>query len=289
MTPTIRKYSSPVLFYSLATGLPWAFWFAAGYISHLTPLDESNLKVASAVAFIGLLCPVVVAYWLIRQDEALRADVAGRVLNLRDAKPLYYVLAFVLMPASILLAQAISLLFGYSASQFVITGQFTFSSGVFPVWFMLLIAPIVEELAWHSYGTDCLRNRMNLFYASLLFGAFWAVWHMPLATIRDYYQSNLVLTGWIYGVNFLVSIVPFVLLLNWLYYKTGRNILVPIVFHITAVYFNEIFATHPDSKIIQTVLLIVLSTVLILRDKEFFFNKELIPPVIESSKQHEDA
>jgi len=270
----IEQYKHPVRFYILATCLPWALWFAAGYISHLTPLDDRHLKVASLVAFIGLLSPMFVAYWLIRTDSKLRADVFGRILNFKGAKPIYYVLALVLMPASILLAQAVSLLFGYSASQFVITGHFTFSSGVFPVWFMLLIAPIVEEFAWHSYGTDCLRNRMNLFYTSLVFGVFWAIWHMPLATIRDYYQSNLVESGWIYGVNFLVSIVPFVLLMNWLYYKTERNILVPVVFHITAVYFNEIFATHPDSKIIQTVLLLLLAVTLILRDKEFFFGRE---------------
>ena len=269
----IERYKHPVRFYALATCLPWAFWFVAGYISHLTPLDESHLRVASLVAFVGLLCPFLVAGWLIRKDAELRADVFSRVFNFGRVEPIYYILACVLMPASILLAQAISLLFGYSASQFVITGHFTFSSGVFPVWFMLLVAPIIEELAWHSYGTDCLRSRMNVFYTSLVFGVFWAVWHMPLATIRDYYQSNLVETGWIYGVNFLVSIVPFVLLMNWLYYKTRRNIVVPIVFHITAVYFNEIFATHPDSKIIQTLLLLLLATVLMVRDKEFFFER----------------
>ena len=275
---TISRYQHPIRFYSLATILPWAFWFAAGYISHRPPLDDRHLQLASVVAFIGLLCPLGISCWLIARDPALRADVLGRVFNFGSANPVYYVLALFLMPASILAAQAISLLFGYSASQFVITGHFTFSSGVFPVWFMLLIAPIVEELAWHSYGTDCLRNRMNLFLTSLVFGVFWAVWHMPLAGIRDYYQSNLVETGWIYGVNFLVSIVPFVLLMNWLYYKTRRNILVAIVFHITAVYFNEIFATHPDSKIIQTALLLVLASVLLMRDKEFFFAREYVPP-----------
>jgi len=269
----IERYEHPVRFYALATILPWALWLVAGYISHLAPYQDKYLETASVVAFIGLLCPMAMAYWLIRNSPELRADLLGRVFNLGAAKPIYYVLALLLMPASILLAQAVSLLFGYSASQFVITGHFTFSSGVFPVWFMLLIAPIIEELAWHSYGTDCLRNRMNLFLTSLLFGVFWAIWHMPLAGIRDYYQSNLVQEGWIYGVNFLVSIVPFVLLMNWLYYKTQRNILVAIVFHITAVYFNEIFATHPDSKVIQTGLLLVLAVVLIVKDKPFFFER----------------
>ena len=178
------------------------------------------------------------------------------------------------MLASILLAQAVSLLFGYSADQFVITGHFTFSSGVFPVWALLIIAPLLEELAWHSYGTDCLRNRFNLFKTSLIFGLFWGVWHIPLSFINNYYHSNVVETGWIHGVNFLVSIFPFVLIMNWLYYKTGRNILVTVIFHITAGFFNEIFATHPDSKIIQTGLLIVLSILIVINDKEFFFKRE---------------
>jgi len=271
----IAKYRHAAKFYVLSTIIPWAFWFAAGYVSHVTPHSDQYLKIASVLAFIGLLSPMCVAYWLISKNPEVRSDVLGRLSNFKSIKPVYALLTCFLMLASILLAQAISLLFGYSASQFTITGHFTFSSGIFPVWFMLLIAPIVEELAWHSYGTDCLRARMNLFNTSLLFGAFWAIWHIPLSTIRNYYQSNLVETGWIYGVNFLVSVIPFVLLMNWLYYKTGRNILVPIVFHITAVYFNEIFATHPDSKIIQTALLLVLAGAIVVGDKDFFFRKVL--------------
>ncbi|MCB1679094.1 MAG: CPBP family intramembrane metalloprotease [Halioglobus sp.] len=57
---------------------------------------------------------------------------------------------------------------------------------------MLILAPVVEELGWHSYGTDCLRSRMSLFMTSLLFSVFLAIWHIPLAGMRDYYQSNLV-------------------------------------------------------------------------------------------------
>jgi len=147
------------------------------------------------------------------------------------------------------------------------------------VWLMLVIAPILEELAWHSYGTDCLRNRLNLFNTSMVFGAFWGLWHVPLSTIRGYYQSNLVETGWIYGVNFLVSIFPYVILMNWLYYKSGRNITLAAVFHVTAGYFNEIFATHPDSKIIQTALLILIAAAVILKERGFFFMRE--PAVLE--------
>jgi len=85
---------------------------------------------------------------------------------------------------SILAAQTISLLFGYSINQFALRGSYTFSSAIFPVWFLLIAAPLLEELTWHSYGTDCLRSRFNLFNASLLFAIFWAFWHFPLSFIK---------------------------------------------------------------------------------------------------------
>jgi membrane protease YdiL (CAAX protease family) len=274
MPNTIRHYKHPFLFYFLATLTPWLFWFAAGYVSHLEPEQGYHAALVSLLGFIGLVSPVVIAYWMMAKDEYLKNDFYRRLFTLRSVKPLYLFLTLFLMLGSILLAQAISLLFGYSADQFVITGEFTFTSGVFPIWALLIVAPLLEELAWHSYGTDCLRNRFNLFKTSIIFALFWGLWHMPLSFIDNYYHSNVVETGWIHGVNFLVSLFPFVLIMNWLYYKTGRNILVAIVFHITAGFFNEIFATHPDSKVIQTGVLTVLTVFIIIYDRKFFFERE---------------
>lgn len=276
MTNAVKHYKHPLLFYFLATLIPWAFWFSAGYVSHLTPEKPYYNGLVSLLGFLGLLSPVIIAYWLMAKDTNLRKDFLNRLITVRSIKPVYIFLTLFLMLASILLAQAISLLFGYSTDQFIITGHFTFSSGVFPVWALLIIAPLLEELAWHSYGTDCLRNRFNLFNTSIIFGLFWGIWHIPLSFIDNYYHSNVVETGWIHGVNFLVSIFPFVLIMNWLYYKTNRNIMVTVIFHITAGFFNEIFATHPDSKIIQTGLLILLAIIIVMSDKDFFFNREYL-------------
>ena len=275
MDSAIKEYDHPLLFYGLVTALSWSFWGAAGYISHLSPATDLSIGSSSLFGFMGLLAPMAVAFWLIRKKSKIRDDVLHRVINFKEINPIYLWLALFLMPGSILLAQAVSLAFGYSASQFVITGHFTFSSGVFPVWFLLIMAPILEELGWRTYGTDCLRSKLNLFNTSMLFAFYWGIWHIPLSFINNYYQSNLVETGWIYSVNFLVSIFPFVIIMNWLYYKSGRNIFIPIIFHITAGYFNEIFATHPDSKIIQTVLLLMLAVFIVINEKQFFFSKKL--------------
>jgi hypothetical protein len=264
----IKKYRHPILFYSLATGIPWAFWFTAAYISHITPSNNFYITLASIFGVIGLVSPMIVAVSLIFPDKELRKDLLNRFFNFKNIKPLYIFIACFLMLASILLAQAISLLFGHSANQFNFSGRFSFSAGIYPAWFILILAPILEELAWHTYGTDCLRVRFRLFNASILFGI---MWHVPLGFIKDYYQSNLVASGLLYTLNYAVSIIPFVILVNWLYYKTGRNILVAIVFHITANLFNEIFMTNPDSKVIQTILLIGLTIFLLIKGRDFFF------------------
>ena len=264
------KYKHPVNFYILATIIPWVFWGLAGKMSWDS---NSNIKVISAFGFIGLLAPMIVALWFIHKETGLKNDLGKRIFNFKNIKPIYFILALFLMLGSILLAQAISLLFGYSVKQFTISGQYTFSSGVFPVWFLLIMAPAIEEMGWHTYGTDVLRTKFNLFYTSIIFAFYWGIWHIPLSTIKNYYQSNLVETGWIYGVNFLVSIFPFVIIMNWLYYKAKRNIIIPIIFHITAGYFNEIFATHPISKVIQTGILLIIAILIVVKEKEFFFNQ----------------
>jgi uncharacterized protein len=269
----INNYRYPFRFFFFSAFIPWSLWLMAAYLSHQPDAAQHGLTISS-LGLAGLSAPLLVAIYYISKDKVLLSDVARRFINVRSGGKRYLLAALLLMPTSILIAMAISLLFGYDVGQFTITGQATFSSALFPVWFLLVIAPVLEELAWHSYGTDCLRQKYTLFTTSMIFAVYWALWHIPLAFIEGYYHSNLVVEGALHSLNFLVSLFPFVLLMNWLYYKTGRNILVTVALHLTANVFNEIFATHPDSKVIQTGLLLVLSVCLLSTQREFFFNKD---------------
>lgn len=270
---TIEKYRHPLAFYIWSTVIPWGFWFAAAYASHALPLQKTTSVIVGILSVLGLLGPLLVSLWLIWPDQVLREDIKKRLFGLNANNWLYLLLACLIMPLSILLAQAISLIAGYSVTQFYFSDLSSFSAGIFPGWFLLFLAPIIEELAWHTYGIDCLRRRMNLFITSMLFAFFWAVWHFPLAFIKDYYHSNMAESGVIYSANFVLSLFPYVILMNWLYYKSDRSVFVTIIFHVTAGFFNEIFCTHPDSKIIQTFLLVILSVIILFKDKKMFFTK----------------
>lgn len=268
---SINNYNRPVLFYFLSTFTSWVCWFIAAYLSNL----ESYEMLSGALMLIGLVSPAIIAFTMIHLSIGLKKDLLPRLLKLSNVKSIYIFLAVALMPFSILLAQCISLIFGYNMDQFHLSTHASFTFSLFPAWIMLILAPAVEELAWHSYGTDCLRYKFNLFTTCIIFAVFWVAWHFPLSFIKGYYHSNIAESSWIHSLNFAISLFPFVFLMNWLYYKSNRSILIAIIFHITAGLFNEIFATHPDSKIIQTLLLTFLTIVLIYKERSMFFNKSI--------------
>lgn len=200
--------------------------------------------------------PAGVAFFLIKKEPALRADLKTRATRFDKKFWTHVLLILILTFGSLLISQLLSLPLGYSRKQFIITGQPSFSTFLFSTWFIIIFAAIVEELAWHSYGMDSLRRKYNLITTNLIFALYWVVWHLPLAAVKGYYHSNLVTEGRIYSLNFIISAVIFVFLINWLYYKSGRNLWIAVLFHVFANLGNELFSTHPDSKIIQTLLLL---------------------------------
>ena len=77
-------------------------------------------------------------------------------------------------------------------------------------------------------------------------------------------------------MNFVFSLFVFVILINWLYFKTNRNLLIAILFHLSANISNEIFATHPDSKVIQTGILLIVAVIVLIKERSMFFSRTVL-------------
>lgn len=269
----VSRYRHPLAFYAFATAIPWALWFTAAWLSRQPDQGPGAQATMIGLGLAGLAAPVVVAVWFIRKD-GLTGDVRQRLVGPRHTRTWMWLSALFLLPASLLVATAVSIAFGYDVSQFELRNGFSFETGLMPAWITLALAPFLEELAWHTYGTDALASRMKILWVSLLFGVIWMLWHVPLGFIEGYYQAEVVEEGVVHSINYWVSLVPFVVLMNWLYYRAGRSVLIVIAFHLTANFGNELFLTHPDTKVVQTVLLLVASTVVVWRDRKLF----LTPP-----------
>jgi membrane protease YdiL (CAAX protease family) len=55
----------------------------------------------------------------------------------------------------------------------------------------LILGPLGEELGWRGFSLPRLLQRFNPFFASLILGAVWGVWHLPAFFISTLPQGSL--------------------------------------------------------------------------------------------------
>lgn len=272
---TLKAVYHPVHFYLITISIALILGPVAVYLSNHAEMGKFLLP----VLLFGLCVPCITALVMIygSQNELLIQDFWERLLLFKIALPYLAVILF-LMPCIAILATGISLFFGYSTEQFLITSEFSVMKGwaIFGVIIPLILAPIIEEIGWRGYGVDSLRAYFNLFTTSLLFGSLWALWHLPLFFVKGYYHNQLINLGNIYVLNFFVSVFVVALLMNWIYYRTDRSIPAVVLFHSVINLSSLLLKTEPFTKCIATVLLGVISIILIIYDRNFFFSNSII-------------
>lgn len=82
-----------------------------------------------------------------------------------------------------------------------------------------------EELGWRGFALPRLLERVDALTASLVIGAVWAVWHLPLFVVDGSGQ---------YGGSFVpytITILALSVLFTWLYLGTGRSVLLAMILH----------------------------------------------------------
>lgn len=194
---TLQYYNKPRTFYLVSFFLSAIFFFACAYLSYQEQ-TTFILIIENILAIIGVSMPTLVAFSLMKKEPTLWQDLKVRATRFDKSFWKYVFWIFLFTFGSLLFAQLVSLLLGYSREQFIITGNPSFSTFLFSTWFIIIFAAIVEELAWHSYGIDTLRRKFSLIITNLMFAVYWVAWHLPLAAIKGYYHSNLVTEGRIY-------------------------------------------------------------------------------------------
>lgn len=261
----------PARFFLISFLGTWIPWFIAAYFSYQKGMEGFQL----AFLILGMLAPFIAALIMIygSKNKELVKDFWDR-LRFYRSKVRFLPIILLLMPCVLFLATSLSLLFGQSTEQFALVHTYRVMGG--QSMFSLLIiflAPLMEELGWRGYGVDSLRSNFNLFTTTMLFAGLWALWHVPLFFINGYYHHELWNTSIIYVINFFVSILPAAILINWVYYKNNRSIIAAFLLHLMFNLFSVLFQTEQFTKCIITIFLLVVSVIVIIRNKGFFFNK----------------
>lgn len=261
----------PVKFYLLTYLITFVSLFTGIWLSYSDALtDYKYYFIIGAV-----VVPSVVALCMIfgSKNAALKQDFINRLTDFRLIRFKYWLAILLIMPGTVLLATAISLLFGQPLRQFELSPGFTFSGGAVIVnLIVIILAPTFEETGWRGYGFDSLhRPGRSLFMQALVYSVLWNIWHWPLFWVRGYYHNELWQMGFIYGLNFIVSVFPAAFLMAWIFYKNSRSIPAIIIFHCMLNLFSSLFQTEQFTKCIVTIILLVFTAIVVIRERDFFF------------------
>ena len=266
----------PVKFYLLTFLISWAALFAAAYCSYSDALKSYTYPLFS----LAVITPAALAIFMIYSsgNKYLKNDFRNRLTNLKLIKPGYLIFVLLLAPVAVMLSTGISLLFGQPAEQFALSSDF-FTIGGAPLLVLLvamILAPIFEELAWRGYSVDSLAKQgRSLFISTIIFALLWDVWHWPLFLLNGYYHHVIWQTNVLYGINFIVSILPIAILHNWVYYKTNRSIPAIMLFHAMDNVAMSIWHTEQFTKCIVTIALIAASVIVLIADRSLWFDKAI--------------
>jgi uncharacterized protein len=85
--------------------------------------------------------------------------------------------------------------------------------------------PIGEEFGWRGYALPVLANRLGWRWASLIVGAVWGLWHLPLFFIPGMAQAQMPMA------LFMASSVAITVVLARMSVNTGISVLPAMLFH----------------------------------------------------------
>ena len=266
----------PKRFYITVFATTWFFWgFAIIFNDGLT----------NALGMIlGGICPATVAIITVftSKSDALKKDFKRKIFNFWKLKPLYIFAAVLLFSAIVAGSILLSTAFGESLDQFSFTKDFSFTGvGVMSAFATIFLAAVLEEVGWRGYGEDSIAQYHSWFKESIIFGIVWALWHLPLFWIPGTYHYEIREMNVLYMLNFLISVAPMGFITTWVYVKNGRSMLASIIFHLFINFMQEKIAMTQTTKCVETIVVLIAATIIVLTNKDMFFEKRHIGRILE--------
>ena len=157
------------------------------------------------------------------------------------------------------------LVYAAAAIKGTLNDPFPFSpwTMVFPALVQsLLLGPMGEEFGWRGLALPLLQRRFAPFWASLILGVVWAVWHAPAFVMSGTPQS-----AWSFG-PFFVGLIAVAMIMTPLFNASRGSLLIAILYHIQIM--NPIF---PDAQPWDYLLFALAAAVIVFLNRRQMFQR----------------
>lgn len=214
-------------FFALTFAISWAIWGALVALS--LGIDTTAGLVLNVIAMAGpSIAALILAVAMGRGElQRLRDGFSPRRVSLP-----WTLIALILPLGMIAVAIAVSV-GAFGAAVPVITVGVIGTLAVEFVRVLLLGGPLEEELGWRGFALPRLQEQRSAFSSSVILGAIWGVWHIPLYFVSGTGQEETAASaGSTFAVTaFVVWTIGLSILFTWLFNQTGGSLIVVLLFH----------------------------------------------------------
>lgn len=227
---TTEQHSrNPWKFFLLTFAYSWLIWIPSVLdgLGLELPFDVSGYSMV--VVIIGAFAPLLAAITLIARDGGWKGIKAffGRALDFH-IKPVYLVIALVLPLVIHGIAHYLALALGLDVARTLFPSDIAVPALVLAIpyfFLMLIIGGGQEEFGWRGFAQEPLQEKIGVIPASLVIGAIWGLWHLPLWFMAGDLHSAYSFLA------FVMMTTSISIIYAWLYNASGKKLIVVVFFH----------------------------------------------------------
>jgi len=213
--------SSALLPFLLITfGIAWSLFAIFALFPDWVTQRFGPLSGRHPLFILAVYAPAMAAFGLVLAHAGLAglSRFLTRLANWR-ARPFWW--AFLLFGIPLIFIIGSALKGNLAAYEFPFK---TVAEALAAMGFMLVLGPI-EEFGWRGVALPLLQRRLAPFWASLVLGLIWGLWHMPAFLMSGTPQS-----AWDF-TPFVIGAVAISVILTPLFNASGGSILLAMLFH----------------------------------------------------------
>lgn len=245
------------VFLALTFGLSWIPMALFMFFPVPFTAVFGEMRTTNPVFLLAVYAPGISGIFLIWRHFGLKGLGSFlRRLSLWRAPLPWWLFLLVGIPVIIYTAAAIK---GTAGSPFPFSPWYLVFPGLIQ---SLLLGPVGEEFGWRGLALPLLQRRFSPFWASLILGSIWAIWHAP-----SFLMSGTPQSAWSFG-PFFFGLLAITVILTPLFNAARGSLLIPILYHLQVM--NPIF---PDAQPWDSYLLVIVAVIVVIINRRQMFQR----------------
>jgi membrane protease YdiL (CAAX protease family) len=245
-----------VPFLALAFGLTWGIAALLILFTDQIVAIFGEISTSNPLFILAVYSPGIAGVFLVWRHDGLKG--LGRFfrrLTLWRASWLWWLFLVLGIPAIIYAGAAVN---GTVGDPFPFSPWYR----ALPALALALFLGPIEEFGWRGVALPLLQRRFKPFWAGLILGIIWAVWHIPAFLLGGTPQS-----AWSFAPYF-AGVVAISVILTPLFNDSRGSLLIAVVYH-----FQMMNPIWPDAQPWDNILFVVAAVITVWLNRRTMFQR----------------